>query len=121
MSAVEVFENAAEVLEKAAAYIEALEAHVETAGSEVLQQKQARERAELDDLVADVSGISSVDADEIRQKLSAAPEDIRAVIRSIVGQPTDTDLGNITEKRAEGSLSYKEDPEQAYLNDILSD
>jgi hypothetical protein len=120
MSATQVFENVADVLEKAAAYIEVLEAQVETADSTVAQQKQAQEQAELDELVAAVTSVSAVDAAELRQKLSAAPADVRDVIRSLVGQPTDTDIGNITEKRAGGAVSYKDDPDQAFLNWAMS-
>jgi hypothetical protein len=119
MSATEVFVNAAEVLEKAAAYIEALESCVEEAGAEAAQQKQAQEKEELDALVEAVSTVSLESTEDLRSKLSSAPAELRNMIRSLVGTPTETDIGNITEKRAAGGVTYKDDPDQAFLNWVV--
>ncbi len=113
----DVYENTALVLEKAAAYIDTLEGRVIELSSTDTHRKIAAEQREIDDLVSAISTISSSHSDDdLRNKLSSATDDVRGMIRDIVGQQVPTDLGELTEKISGRGFSYDEDPEAAFLS-----
>jgi len=122
MSSNNVYASVASVLEKSAAYIDSLESQVAALSSGENQRKLAQEQNEIENLVDAITAVSgSHTTDDLRSKLSSATPEVRDMIRNLVGQQTDTDLGNVTEKSASGgSASYDDDPDQAFLDWVTS-
>lgn len=114
-----LLEKMANVFEASANYIDALEAQHVSLHTAEAQRKIAQENVEIESLVSAISEVNPSDETDLRSKLSASSPAARDVIRSLISPHTATDLGNVAEKRSY-HVSYSDDPEAAFLNDLLS-